>query len=275
MRSIFIIPLLLLLLVSNSCTLPFFSEKRLDFEPYLKKVPVVSNDYFAVCHLPPHFGAQQILDQATDVWVGIDRWLDIQLPSNTISILAFSSVDPIGKSILKWSRSRHQATGFYDHVHRILVVVGQPGDPRFFTVLRHEAAHGALHNGLSSKLSIPSWLGEGIATLFEQETDNQLVGKEENERLELLQYYLKRGEKPQFRKLISNPGQKDRSGKRYAHAWGLVACLYNQGRPIQQYLLGLTKEGIDHQQLFDQSLLKMNESMESFENSCTDWLLSL
>ncbi len=262
------------LFLISGCSLPLLPEKQLNLKPYFHAKALLEKGSLGIHHLPANVDGQGIMGEILDVWKEVGRWLNIELPTIPISILIFSPQEQIGKDILHRSRTRHQATGFYNHNESVLVVVGQPGDSRFFTVLRHESAHAALHSGLQLRVGIPFWLDEGVAAFFEQNRVQHVLDGTKNERLALLQHYLKKGETLQFEELIQNQDPRLMSGKFYARSWGLVACLYNQKRPVHKYLSGLSGNSQPSQKLFNQSFLLPGESFEQFEKSCSDWLQS-
>jgi len=164
------------------------------------------------------------------------------------------------------------AAGHYSTQDKILFVTGQDSDSRFHTVLRHEAVHAVLHS--SGKRFLPFWLDEGLASFFEQYRGGMNDLEIHNERLARIQYHLQNGGKLNLAGLINNPYEKNHSGIAYARSWGVVACLYKEQRNISGYLLALSgKSGFPDKE-FKQSLLRLGESIDTFDKNCSAWLLS-
>lgn len=268
---------LLSLLMTSGCTLPLFPAAEPDLQRYLQKAPIFTNEHFAIHHLPTEFDGEQILKQASITEEAIGQWLPIRPATTPVRILIFTATDPVGKRLLKKRHSRHLATGYYNHDDRIVLVTGQINDPRFLTVFRHEIAHAMLHNALPSGARIPFWLNEGISSFFEQEVNEDFLPNRANERLRLVQYQLVHGRELHLKNLIDSPFPKFISGVSYARSWGLIAYLYFHKRPITCYLNGLIERErtSNPHHLFQRCFLGEKESFESFEASCSQWLLSL
>ncbi len=164
------------------------------------------------------------------------------------------------------------ATGHYRFAERILLVTGRDDDPRFWTVLRHEAAHAVLHDTLPDNLYFPFWLDEGVASWLEQGAGGR-AGKNK-ERLRLLRYLFGKDEPLDFKNLLNTTTPPKKTGATYAHSWGLVACLVAQNRPLQRYFDGLRKKEDRPKHLFRKYLLRPGETIEHFELSCSKWILS-
>jgi len=263
-----------LLWLLNSCTIPLFPGKEIDIQLYLDNKPIAANNHFSIHRLPPGYDAEEILNEVTLVGKSVRKWLKINPPSTPDRIVILSADEPDGQSLLGKNLHRHQVTGQYLYNNSVLLVTGQVDDPRFLTVLRHEAVHAALNDAQGPKDRIPFWLNEGIATFFEQGANVDIALQTGNERLKFLQYHLARGELLDFAELIDNPVQAEQTGKTYARSWGLIACLYFSGRPIQQYLRGLSQESVNQRALFKQTLLLENESIKNFETTCSQWFLN-
>jgi len=261
---------LILSLTISACRQPLFgtSLKAPEIDSLLKSIPVVKNEHFSIRQLPTGYDANVILKQATDISLLIRSWLEIPLPLKPIDILVFSPTESSGDYYLKLSRTRHQSTGSYHRNQGVLLVTGGEKSARFYTILRHEAAHAALLDSLPRSTKIPFWLNEGVASFFEQAENGVLILNSSNERLILLNYLLADGGGLDFKELINTPDPAITHGELYARSWGLVYCLYHNDRPIKSYIQALSQSENTSILDFQKYLLELNESIASFEASC-------
>jgi len=260
-----------LLWLLSSCAIPLFQDKNIDVHHYLQREPVAENDYFVIYHLPDDYNHWNILTEMTNVAKKVRTWLGIDPPASPVRMMIFSTEEPDGQHLLKRNHHRHKVAGLYRHNNRVLLATGQATNPRFLTVLRHEAAHAALHDlqPYQNGNLIPFWLDEGTAALFESEINIEA----NNERLTLLHYHLAKGRPLDFQSLIDNPTPRTTTGILYARSWGLVACLYFSGRPVKLYLDELFQHPQNQSELFRKILLANDESLEMFETTCRQWLI--
>lgn len=274
MKNILFLWLILSLTIS-ACQQPLFGTalKAPEIDSLLTSVPIVSNEHFSIRQLPTGYDANYILNQATAISLLIRNWLEIPLPLKPIDILIFSSTEASGEYYLKKSRTRHQSTGSYHRNKGVLLVTGIPGSARFYTILRHEAAHAALLDTLPLSTTIPFWLNEGVASFFERVDNGDLKLNSRNERLALLHYLLADGGELDFKGLINNPVPAITNGMLYARSWGLVNCLHHNQRPVKNFLQALPQLEDTSTLNFQKYLLESNESITSFEASCIQNLL--
>jgi hypothetical protein len=109
----------------------------------------------------------------------------------------------------------------------------------FFATLYHEAFHAYLDNWVypSSTYSVPRWLGEGLAQLFENafvEIGELRVGRINDKRLQEIQDEVRRGRFISLREILLSPPQQFfvrhtldafESDRHYAAAWALAHYL--------------------------------------------------
>jgi len=142
-------------------------------------------------------------------------------------------------------------------------------------VLRHEATHAALHNAYSDSRKLPFWADEGIACLMETLPGGLKTPPGNIERLQLVHYLQDRDQTLNFTGLVKNPHKRIRSGEVYARSWALTSCLYHNKRPVKSFLLhSLRARHNTAVAIFNETLLKQDESFADFENDCYDWLYS-
>lgn len=273
MKNILFLWLILSLTIS-ACRQPLFgtSLKAPDIDSLQMNVPIVSNEHFSIRQLPTGYDANTILKQATEISLLIRNWLEIPLPLKPIDILIFSPTEASGEYYLNLSQTRHQSTGSYYRDQGFLLVTGAAKSARFYTILKHEAAHAAFLDALPLSTKIPFWLNEGMASFFELVDNGKIKSDHKNERLLLLYYLLAKGESFDINGLIENPAPKITDGNLYARSWGLVNCLYNKNRDIKAYLQILSTAENTSPQTFKKHLLQKNESIAAFEISCKRWL---
>lgn len=266
MKSISIYLILLLLLLS-SCTLPLFETTPAEhhLESYLHHKPVLESDTFDIKRLPPGYDGNKILSQAEETAFAIQQWLRLSSSINPHHILVFSAEEEIGKQFLRSSRSKHKATGFYRQETNTLVIVGTQNDPRFWTILRHEAAHATLYGIIDYGEKIPFWLNEGIASIFEEDQTNTT-----NERLQFIEHLLDEGAELNFKKLVEQGYSTPKTGSAYARSWALVACLKTKQRSVRNYLSEPPSSDATAVALFSHTFLLTGETMEEFEISCKE-----
>ncbi|WP_041916350.1 DUF1570 domain-containing protein [Desulfocapsa sulfexigens] len=243
-------------------------------DEWLQKKAILANDFFAIHRLPAGYNGSLILLQASRIAVSIREWLDLPPPVIPVKILIFSAKEPLGSRFLEQSRTRHQATGYYDPGKQVLVVVGEVDDPRFWTVLNHEISHAVLYSCMPGNIGLPFWFNEGVATLFEGGVEN-LQPRINNERLEYMRYHIDKKRPLDIQGLILLSGSSlDNSSSTYARAWAVTAYLYFCGLPVSTYVKDFPKKGASEIVRFEKSFLLPHETLDEFSTSCIQWIVS-
>jgi hypothetical protein len=231
-----------------------------------------SSGFFKIHRLPAGYDPTAIVTRAEAVADTIRKFLGAANRPEPGRILIFSPAEPEGKFLLKANRARHDCFGRMIRAENILVVVGAVDDPRFFTVLRHEAGHYALASMLPSKTVVPFWLDEGLATLFETGIDNQGQPLPNHERLKMLRYLVKTRFSLGLDALIKPSIPSYVNGSAYAKAYGMLAFIYQNQRPLPQALSGLATGDLTSPEWFEKNILLPGETRAVFETALKVWL---
>lgn len=260
--------------ISGGCRLSLLQtqDEATRLKAFCQGSPQYTSNHVALYRYPPDYHVERILDEADRTVTAIYQWLGIDESPSRVRVLIFSPDEPEGQYWLKRKRHRHNSAGSMFPGENILLVVGDPKNPRFWTVLRHEFAHYALHNMLELNTPIPFWLNEGIASLFETGLDPKGRPLPNRERLQLLQYLSKTRPSLYLKPLIKTFHLGITNGAAYARAWGIVAFLYQNNRCPTAYLKELNHTQEKPLVLFNNHILKTGETLDDFENAMRQWL---
>jgi hypothetical protein len=203
--------------------------------------------------------------QADTIVRAVCQWLHAPLPGLHTHIVVFSPdelQDRIGPTI--HGRGQNRVGGLTDQASHIMVV-GDPNQVRFWTVLRHETAHCALQHAAGRPIPLPFWLDEGVACLFEMGVDSAYQPRPNPERVMLLRYLIRTQRSLRLNRFIQKPFFQQSTGQNYTRAWGIVATLYDQGRSLETYIEALPVSSDGQLAHFKNTLLDSNEDLQDFE----------
>ena len=186
--------------------------------------PLLQSSHFKLFRLPDSYDAAAILqesEQTTSILLG---WLNGTNKWPKVTILVYSPDEADGRRLLKKTSTTQVKGRYFFPPQNTLLLVGDPENPRFWTVLRHEVTHAAVIH--SSSHTLPFWLNEGMATLFEKGIDKQGNPRIVSERLQMAKKLAKRRKGLRLKTVLikENPDYQD--GKAYAKAWSILYFLY-------------------------------------------------
>jgi hypothetical protein len=185
--------------------------------------PILSSERIELCRAPDGYPLQKIIQEADSILQAVGTWLGEEKSRSAVKLLVYSPEEPMGREILRLKKSR-QAAGLFRPDTNGIVLAGDPGDPRFWTVLRHEAAHYSLRSCLRDPP--PFWLDEGVSCLFESGADENLRPEKSSEREALACHLAKKRGGFNLKNTLSSPHPAYQDGRAYAEAWAVVSCLY-------------------------------------------------
>jgi hypothetical protein len=189
--------------------------------------PLLSSERSELCRTPDGYPLQKIMQETDSILQAVSVWLGEEKPRSAVKLLVYSPDEPMGREILRLKKSRRAAGLFRPDLNSI-VLAGDPRDPRFWTVLRHEAAHYSLQRCLRE--TPPFWLDEGVSCLFESGADENLRPEKSSEREALACHLAKKRGGFNLKNTLSSPHPAYQDGRAYAEAWAVVSYLYRNHR---------------------------------------------
>lgn len=190
--------------------------------------PLLSSERIELCRAPDGYPLQKIIQEADSILQAVGAWLGEENPCPAVKFLVYSPDEPMGREILRVKKNR-QAAGLFRPDLNSIVLAGDPRDPRFWTVLRHEAAHYSLQCCLRE--TPPFWLDEGVSCLFESGADENLRPEKKSEREALACHLAKKRGGFNLKNTLSSQHPAYQDGRAYAEAWAVVSYLYrNHGQ---------------------------------------------
>ena len=262
-------------LILMGCHMPLIRlpHETIDLESYCQKPPCHTSAYFTWFQVPCPQQADYLIQQADDVVSAVFQWLECDRPVKPIRLLILSPHEPAAQVWLKKHSIRHEVAGQTIYADNLLVMVGDPNHPRFATVLRHEAAHFAFY-GAASVQTMPFWLSEGVACLYETGVDQNGHPRPNPERLALLRYLARTRSSLGLKNLIKKQHAQG-NGMNYARAWGIVAYLCQTDGSVNKYLHTLRTANEKPLTLFENTFLNSDEGITAFDQAVTDWMTQL
>lgn len=185
--------------------------------------PLLSSERIELCQAPDGYPLQKIMQEADSILQAVGAWLGEEKPRSAVKLLIYSPDEPMGREILRLKTNK-QAAGLFRPDLNSIILAGDPGDPRFWTVLRHEAAHYSLRRCLRE--TPPFWLDEGVSCLFECGADENLRPGKSSEREALACHLAKKRGGFNLKNTLSSPHPAYQDGRAYAEAWAVVGYLY-------------------------------------------------
>lgn len=189
--------------------------------------PILSSERIELCRAPDGYPLQKIIQEADSILQAVGAWLGEEKPRPAVKLLVYSPDEPMGREILRLKKSR-QAAGLFRPDLNSIVLAGDPRNPRFWTVLRHEAAHYSLQRCLRE--TPPFWLDEGVSCLFESGVDENFRPEKSSEREALACHLAKKRGGFNLKSTLSSPHPAYQDGRAYAEAWVVVSYLYRNHR---------------------------------------------
>ena len=192
--------------------------------------PLAHSTHFSIYALPEGYNAKELLQQSESVLSEIEQWLGEQdLPNEPVAVFVYSPTDPKGRTYIDGHSSTKnlQVRGNFYRKNNMLLLAGNPRNPRFWTVLRHESAHYALHR-YRTTTPPPFWMDEGIACLFENGVTADGEPIPTPERLARAQILAQRKHGLKLAPILSSVHPRVRDGDAYAKAWALLFFLYEK-----------------------------------------------
>lgn len=244
----------------------------IDLGSYSRQVPDHHSSFFNFHRVSNTEQAKKMGRQADAIVHAVCLWLDLRLPNPNTQIVIFSPEEPDGRRWLRNNGFGKDKAGGMARTDGTIIVVGNASDPRFWTVLRHEAAHHALRQARGSEHILPFWLDEGIACFFEMGLDSENRPLPNPERRDLLRYLARRRASLHLTSLLRTPAPKMPTGEHYARAWGVVAFLYHQNRSLQTFLQTQPSDPKRSLAHFQATLLHPDQELKDFEKALVHWL---
>jgi len=235
------------------------------------RIPYYSTAYVRVQRTPTPDLAVPMADQVDAVVRAVFKWLSYDQPVEPACLLVFSPRRPEGRAWLKYGPGTRDYAGATSEAGRIMVVVADPHSARFWTILRHEAAHFALRAVVGPGRAPPFWLDEGVACLFEPGVDAENRPKPNPERLKLLRYLARTRRMLHLKTVLNRESLSQASAREYARAWGIVAYLYHQQRAVNACLQTLPEAGQAYRH-FEDTILRPDQTLEGFEQAVRRWI---
>ena len=231
--------------------------------------PLLSSERIELCRAPDGYPLQKIIQEADSILQAVGAWLGEENSRSAVKLVVYSPDEQMGREILRLEKSRRAAGLFRPDINSI-VLAGAPGDPRFWTVLRHEVAHYSLQRCLRE--SPPFWLDEGVSCLFESGADENLRPEKSSEREALACHLAKKRGGFNLKNTLSSPHPAYQDGRAYAEAWAVVSYLYrNHGQATAALVRSQTPLAPFPVQYFsDDSSMS---SLKAFERQLTEFVL--
>jgi hypothetical protein len=189
--------------------------------------PLLSSERIELCRAPDGYPQQKIIQEADSILQAVGAWLGEEKPCPAVKLLVYSPDEPMGREILRLEKNR-QAAGLFRPDLNSIVLAGDPQDPRFWTVLRHEAAHYSLQRCLRE--TPPFWMDEGVSCLFESGTDENLQPEKSSKREALACHLAKKRGGFNLKNTLSSSRPAYQDGRAYAEAWTVVSYRYQNHR---------------------------------------------
>jgi hypothetical protein len=260
--------ILILSLALFSCHTPSPLQRAI-LEPRPNE-PLLQSAHFSIFRLPNGYDGKAILKETEETASTLLKWLNETNDWEKVAVLVYNPTEPDGKKLLtKPTDVRSGVKGlFFFPPQNTLLLVGAPENPRFWTVLRHEATHATIIH--ASPHSLPFWLNEGMATLFEGGIDEQGEPRIVPERLRMAKKLASRRKGLCLKSILTKKNPDYRDGKSYAKAWSVLYFLY-QTDPQKMAFLITSKEPLIP---FPFAFFGLN-SIEELEESVTHILEEL
>lgn len=231
--------------------------------------PLLSLERIELCRAPDGYPLQKIVQETDSILQAVGAWLGEEKPRPAVKLLVYSSDEPMGREILRLKKSKRVAGLFRPDLNSI-ILAGEPRDPRFWTVLRHEAAHYSLQRCLRN--TPPFWLDEGVSCLFESGVDENLRPEKSSEREALACHLAKKSGGFNLNSTLSSPYPAYQDGRAYAEAWAVVSYLYKNHRQATAALVHSQTPLAPFPVQYFSDDLSMS-SLKAFERGLTEFIL--
>jgi hypothetical protein len=234
--------------------------------------PILESQEVTLYRLPSAGDPARVAREVKGTAAAIEHWLGMPAELLEIGIAILSPDDPLARPWRAETNSNNGCAGRMYYHSNLLVVIGDPNSPRFWPVLRHEAAHAILH-GIVGHHNIAFWFDEGVATLFESGVDGSLMPRPNPERLALAKYLVQTRHSLGLKRILYRDTPGSATGHSYARAWACVAYLLSQGIDLRPYALAV-QQGMSNGTAIDQCLLREKLSLSELEAEVISWLAS-
>jgi len=193
-------------------------------------------------------------------------------PTEPILILLFESDEPYRHAAKKWFGDEDVSRyGYFRQRDNVMLMNVSTGTG----TLVHELVHALIKPDFAD---VPSWLNEGLGSLFEQCTlaDNDIRGLE-NWRLPALQRAIRQNKLRPLSEMIADDDfyNAERTGMNYAQARYLLMYLQEKGKLRDFYRHFLDDHDDDSTGLKHLEEITAPQSLEQFEKDWRAWVLTL
>jgi len=211
------------LLLLGGCRLPASPARRSpEWAGDVAAFPAVRESArVSLRRLPNGMDEERLLVEAERAMDGVVGWLGPERSGEgRVCLFVYRADEPEGVRL----RNGRAARGVFFPDGNVMAIAGDPGDERFWDVLRHEAAHRALRRcGIEQ---LPFWLDEGTATLFETAGACSANPR----RRPMARHLAERFGGLRLAPILTKFRPRSRDGAAYAKAWSATLTLYLRHR---------------------------------------------
>ena len=261
-----------LLTTLAGCTADPGKDKAPALQALSRFPPQIESEALILHRLPATCPEQAVCREVRSTIAALRQWLGLMDDPPAMPLVVLAQDDPQAAPWAGDLERNHGCTGCTCSDTGLVLVIGDPCDARFWTVLRHETVHHVLHCVTRGR-SLPFWFDEGAATLFEPGVDEHLKPLPNPDRLALIRYLCKTRSSLGLSRLIQKTQQPYASGLSYAEVWAITAYLHDTDRSPAPFVQAI-RDGQNPMTAFRTAFPDLAVPSD-LEQRVRQWLLSL